>query len=151
MIQILLLLGLHYGIIYPFHEFKTGRNLRMSPIYPKLREAGAVFGQVMGYERPTWFDPNYMSGMYLQWIVWHHVGTNLCQFDDISQERQFLCKGIVLPFIIVIVLFLLFFLFFSSYFPHPLLPYSPPATIFSLDRVLQQLVCICVCVQCLVL
>lgn len=34
----------------------------MSPIYPKLREAGAVFGQVMGYERPTWFDPDYASG-----------------------------------------------------------------------------------------
>lgn len=83
----------------------------MSPIYPKLREAGAVFGQVMGYERPTWFDPNYVSGMYLHWVVWHHVSTNLCQFDDISEERQFLCKGIVPPFIIVIVLFLLFFLF----------------------------------------
>ena len=47
--------GMHYGLQYPHHEFKTGRNLRMSPIYPKLREAGAVFGQVMGYERPTWF------------------------------------------------------------------------------------------------
>lgn len=34
----------------------TGRNLRLSPIYPRLREAGAVFGQVMGYERPTFFD-----------------------------------------------------------------------------------------------
>ncbi|XP_066995066.1 pyruvate dehydrogenase phosphatase regulatory subunit, mitochondrial isoform X2 [Anabrus simplex] len=50
--------GLHYGLIYPFHEFKTGRNLRMSPIYPKLKEAGAVFGQVMGYERPSWFEPD---------------------------------------------------------------------------------------------
>jgi pyruvate dehydrogenase phosphatase regulatory subunit len=48
--------GMHYGLCYPFHEFQTGRNLRMSPVYPKLREAGAVFGQVMGYERPTWFD-----------------------------------------------------------------------------------------------
>lgn len=54
--------GMHYGLIYPFHEFQTGRNLRMSPIYPKLREAGAVFGQVMGYERPAWFDPHYTSG-----------------------------------------------------------------------------------------
>lgn len=51
-------LGMHHGLIYPFHEYKTGRNLRMSPIYPKLREAGAVFGQVMGYERPTYFDPD---------------------------------------------------------------------------------------------
>lgn len=49
--------GLHYGINYPFHEFQTGRNLRMSPIYPVLKEAGAVFGQVMGYERPAYFDP----------------------------------------------------------------------------------------------
>ncbi|XP_031782504.1 pyruvate dehydrogenase phosphatase regulatory subunit, mitochondrial [Nasonia vitripennis] len=50
--------GMHYALQYPHHEFKTGRNLRMSPIYPKLREAGAVFGQVMGYERPTWFQPD---------------------------------------------------------------------------------------------
>ncbi|XP_025836998.1 pyruvate dehydrogenase phosphatase regulatory subunit, mitochondrial-like [Agrilus planipennis] len=50
--------GLHYGLIYPYHEFKTGRNLRTSPVYPKFREFGAVFGQVMGYERPNWFDPD---------------------------------------------------------------------------------------------
>ncbi|XP_074028153.1 pyruvate dehydrogenase phosphatase regulatory subunit, mitochondrial isoform X1 [Leptinotarsa decemlineata] len=54
--------GLHYGLIYPFHEFQTGRNLRMSPVYPKLREAGAVFGQVMGYERPTWFEKSDVEG-----------------------------------------------------------------------------------------
>lgn len=35
----------------------------MSPIYPKLKEAGAVFEQVMGYERPTWFDPELASGL----------------------------------------------------------------------------------------
>ncbi|XP_006618712.1 pyruvate dehydrogenase phosphatase regulatory subunit, mitochondrial [Apis dorsata] len=50
--------GMHYALQYPHHEFKTGRNLRMSPIYPKLREAGAIFGQVMGYERPSWFQLN---------------------------------------------------------------------------------------------
>lgn len=60
--------GMHYGLIYPFHEFHTGRNLRMSPVYPKLREAGAVFGQVMGYERPTWFEPKYAeSGESYDW------------------------------------------------------------------------------------
>ncbi|KAF9412520.1 hypothetical protein HW555_008989 [Spodoptera exigua] len=48
--------GVHYGLPYPFHEFETGRNLRLSPIYPTLRDNGAVFGQVMGYERPTWFE-----------------------------------------------------------------------------------------------
>ncbi|XP_073832377.1 pyruvate dehydrogenase phosphatase regulatory subunit, mitochondrial [Musca autumnalis] len=48
--------GKHYQINYPFDEFKTGRNLRMSPIYPSFKEAGAVFGQSMGYERPNYFD-----------------------------------------------------------------------------------------------
>lgn len=54
--------GIHYGLPYPFHEFETGRNLRLSPIYPTLRDKGAVFGQVMGYERPTWFES---VGQYL--------------------------------------------------------------------------------------
>lgn len=50
--------GMHYSIPYPFHEFKSGRNLRMSPIYPVLKERGAIFGQTMGYERPNYFDLN---------------------------------------------------------------------------------------------
>lgn len=47
--------GLHYSIAYPFADFTTGRCLRMSPIFPRLKAAGAVFGQVMGYERPSYF------------------------------------------------------------------------------------------------
>uniref|UniRef100_A0A1A9VCK3 Pyruvate dehydrogenase phosphatase regulatory subunit, mitochondrial n=1 Tax=Glossina austeni TaxID=7395 RepID=A0A1A9VCK3_GLOAU len=50
--------GKHYDICYPFDEYQTGRNLRMSPIYPALKEAGSIFGQTMGYERPGYFDPN---------------------------------------------------------------------------------------------
>ncbi|XP_042241378.1 pyruvate dehydrogenase phosphatase regulatory subunit, mitochondrial-like [Homarus americanus] len=49
--------GIHYSIAYPFADFTTGRCLRMSPIFPKLKAAGAVFGQVMGYERPSYFQP----------------------------------------------------------------------------------------------
>lgn len=48
--------GMHYGLPYPLHEFKTGRKLRMSPIFPALKQQGAVFGQTMGYERPNYFD-----------------------------------------------------------------------------------------------
>lgn len=54
--------GKHFEINYPFDEFQTGRNLRMSPIYPQLKEAGAVFGQSMGYERPNYFDQNDKQG-----------------------------------------------------------------------------------------
>ena len=48
--------GLYYAIPYPFKDFSTGRALRTSPIFPKLREAGARFGQIMGYERAMYFE-----------------------------------------------------------------------------------------------
>lgn len=50
--------GLHYKVKYPNFEFSTGRNIRMSPIYPRLKAAGAVFSQSMGYERPCYFRPD---------------------------------------------------------------------------------------------
>jgi len=65
---------MHFKLPYPFPEFSTGRNLRMSPIYPRLRQAGAVFGQVMGYERPSYFDSSVDSeaasyaGLYLLFV-----------------------------------------------------------------------------------
>lgn len=46
----------HYGIQYPNFEYEMGRKLRMSPIFPALQENGAVFGQIMGYERPCYYD-----------------------------------------------------------------------------------------------
>lgn len=58
--------GKHFEINYPFDEFQTGRNLRMSPIYPQLKEAGAVFGQSMGYERPNYFDLNDKQGEFVE-------------------------------------------------------------------------------------
>lgn len=39
------------------HQCHTARNLRTSPIHHQLREAGAVFAEIMGYERPLWYDP----------------------------------------------------------------------------------------------
>lgn len=50
--------SIHYGIQFPNFEYEKGRKIRMSPIFPVLQENGAVFGQIMGYERPNYFDPN---------------------------------------------------------------------------------------------
>ena len=49
--------GLYYSIPYPFKDFRTARALRTSPIFPKLRDAGARFSQIMGYERAMYFEP----------------------------------------------------------------------------------------------
>ncbi len=49
--------GTLMSIPYPFSEFKTGRALRTSPIFTKLRDSGARFNQVMGYERTMYVKP----------------------------------------------------------------------------------------------
>ena len=41
----------YYDIHYPGEERMTGRNLRLSPTYPRLRDLGASFGEKTGWER----------------------------------------------------------------------------------------------------
>jgi len=47
----------HYKMRYPGQEHKTARNLRLSPLYERLKERGAVYGSRNGWERPLWFAP----------------------------------------------------------------------------------------------
>uniref|UniRef100_A0A915CF21 Pyruvate dehydrogenase phosphatase regulatory subunit n=1 Tax=Parascaris univalens TaxID=6257 RepID=A0A915CF21_PARUN len=48
--------GMLFTNSYEYHQYHTARNLRMSPIFHHLKAAGAIFGEVMGYERPLWFS-----------------------------------------------------------------------------------------------
>jgi 4-methylaminobutanoate oxidase (formaldehyde-forming) len=48
----------YYDVKYPGHERSAGRPLRVSPIYPRLSELGAAFGEKSGWERANWFEPN---------------------------------------------------------------------------------------------
>ena len=45
----------HYAMAWPFEEHQSGRPLRRSPLYERLRTAGACFGEKLGWERPNWF------------------------------------------------------------------------------------------------
>ena len=47
----------YYDIHYPGEERLTGRGLRLSPTYYRLRDLGAQFGEKTGWERPNWFNP----------------------------------------------------------------------------------------------
>ena len=44
-----------YVIEFPFEERPVARPLKTSPLYDRLRERGAVFGERSGWERPVWF------------------------------------------------------------------------------------------------
>jgi sarcosine dehydrogenase len=49
------LYGKHYTIAWPGEEHASGRPLRRSPLYQRLADAGAVFGEKLGWERANWF------------------------------------------------------------------------------------------------
>ncbi len=45
----------HYTMAWPHEEHTSGRPCRVSPLYDRLRAAGACFGEKLGWERPNWF------------------------------------------------------------------------------------------------
>ncbi|SDF49610.1 4-methylaminobutanoate oxidase (formaldehyde-forming) [Limimonas halophila] len=47
--------GKHYTISWPGEEHESARPARVSPVYERLRDAGACFGEKMGWERANWF------------------------------------------------------------------------------------------------
>ena len=51
-----------FTIHYPDEERVAPRPLRQTPCYGRMRDLGAVFGSVYGWERPNWFAP---PGYYL--------------------------------------------------------------------------------------
>ena len=48
----------YYYLHYPNDESEWGRPKRLSALYPRLQELGAVFGEKNGWERVNYFEPD---------------------------------------------------------------------------------------------
>ena len=48
-------LGLLYAMHWPFRQYESSRQVRKSPFYERLRDAGACYGEAFGWERPNWY------------------------------------------------------------------------------------------------
>jgi dimethylglycine dehydrogenase len=46
-----------FTVHYPDEERVAARPLRQTPCYGRMKELGALFGSVYGWERPNWFAP----------------------------------------------------------------------------------------------
>ena len=57
-------LGLLYKTHWPYYQYTTARGARRSPFYDRLREEGAVYGELAGWERPNWFAPKGVEPAY---------------------------------------------------------------------------------------
>jgi 4-methylaminobutanoate oxidase (formaldehyde-forming) len=51
------LYGKHYAMGWPHEEHHSARGIRRSPLYDRLKSAGAVYGAKFGWERVNWFAP----------------------------------------------------------------------------------------------
>ncbi len=50
-------LDLAYAMHWPYQQRETMRGIRRSPLHEEMAAAGAVFGEVAGWERANWFAP----------------------------------------------------------------------------------------------
>ena len=48
-------LGLLYAMHWPFRQYESARDQKLSPLHDRLAAAGAVFGETAGWERPNWY------------------------------------------------------------------------------------------------
>ena len=57
-------LGLLYAMHWPYRQYETARNVRLSPLHQRLADRGACFGEVAGWERANWFAPEGEKAAY---------------------------------------------------------------------------------------
>src|SRR5262245_8234560 len=48
-----------YGIVHPAEQWESERGSRLSPVYDRERDLGAVFIETAGWERTNWYGSNY--------------------------------------------------------------------------------------------
>ncbi len=96
-------LGLLYAMHWPYRQAETARGIRRSPIHDKLKELGACFGEVNGWERPNWFAPpgvtpryEYSYGRQNWWPYADAEAKSLqaaCAFFDQSSFAKYQVEG----------------------------------------------------------
>ena len=57
-------LGLLYAMHWPYRQYETARGIKLTPLYMRLKENGACFGEVAGWERANWFAPKDVAPKY---------------------------------------------------------------------------------------
>lgn len=89
--------GKQYSLKYPTYGmsiYKSGRKLRTSPLHTRLLADGAVYGEMLGYERPLWFDKSLKEFFFED----HAKGTfgKPGWFERVRDEYMACRKGVAL-------------------------------------------------------
>ena len=96
-------LGLLYANHYPFRQYESARNLRLSPLHEALARHNACFGETAGWERPNWYapegvKPEYRYGFDKQhwfpyWAREHRAAREGVALFDQSSFSKYIVQG----------------------------------------------------------
>jgi 4-methylaminobutanoate oxidase (formaldehyde-forming) len=96
-------LGMHYKMPWPNRELESARPFRRSPLYARLRDAGACFGSKMGWERANFFAPTPKQAVieydwgHQNWHPWvaaeHRACREAVALFDMSSFAKLLVRG----------------------------------------------------------
>lgn len=95
--------GFLYADHWPFKQPKRARSVRRSPVYHQLKEQGACFGVMAGWERANWFAPKGVTPEYeyswgrQNWFNYaaseHMAVRNSVGVYDLTSMAKFRCQG----------------------------------------------------------
>jgi 4-methylaminobutanoate oxidase (formaldehyde-forming) len=96
-------LDLAYAMHWPFQQRETVRGIRRSPLHDEVAAAGAVFGEVAGWERPNWYAPRGADAHYdhsygrakwfEHWAAEHQAVREQVGIFDLSSFGKILVQG----------------------------------------------------------
>ncbi len=76
--------GKHYTMAWPHEEHDSGRPCRKSPLYERLKQQGACFGEKLGWERPNWFADSDLGEKPVDKYSFNHQNW----FDAVARELK---------------------------------------------------------------
>jgi glycine cleavage system T protein len=82
-------LDIAYELHWPFQQRQSARGLRRSPLHDRLEQAGAVFGELMGWERANWYAPagverNYAYSFWRQNWFEHSAAEHVAVRENVA-------------------------------------------------------------------
>ncbi|HEY5424097.1 MAG TPA: FAD-dependent oxidoreductase [Ilumatobacteraceae bacterium] len=96
-------LDVAYDMHWPYQQRQSARPLRRSPLYERTAANGAVFGELLGWERPNWYAPDGVAREYVysygrqNWFehsaAEHRAVRESVGLFDISTYGKFLVQG----------------------------------------------------------
>ena len=97
-------LGNTYKVHYPDHQFHTCRNVKLSALHHRLKDQGAYFRDVSGWESPAWYAPTGESPVVEKesfgresWFPYWEAEHKSCRENvalfDMSFMSKFLVQG----------------------------------------------------------